>query len=161
MHVNARRAAWAALAVVVAAALGLLVFGSDVDRSEAARVQRLTEQLACPVCDGQAVADSNAPESRAIRAKIAELVARGDSDDQVRAFFVRRYGEEILLTPARDGIGLVAWMLPLFVLLAGGFGVGALVWRWSRVPRLAATDADEAIVRAAIERERSSGGDGP
>jgi cytochrome c-type biogenesis protein CcmH len=146
-----RWAPWIALAVVVVVALVVVVVRSRPSDSPAARAERLTRELACPVCEGQSVADSNAPESREIRADIPRRIAAGQSDADIRAFYVSRYGSHILLTPANGGIGLVAWMLPVGALLLGALGLVVAFRRWSRTPRLAATAEDEAIVQSARE----------
>jgi cytochrome c-type biogenesis protein CcmH len=140
---------WVALGVLVVVALVVLIPRSQPSSSPSARANRLAHALACPECDGESVADSNSPSSKAIRAKIAELIEQGQTDAQIRAFVVSRYGDGVLRTPANSGIGLVAWLVPLVALFVG-LGVLALaVWRWTRVPRRAATAEDEAIVSAA------------
>ena len=130
----------------------VLVVRSRPDQSPAARANRLAHSLACPVCEGQSVADSNAPESRAIRTKIDELIADHQSDVQIRAYFVDKYNQRILLSPPNNGIGLLAWAIPATALLVGGIGIALALRRWSRTPRLTATPEDEAIVAAAREQ---------
>jgi len=151
--VKRKGALWAVLALVVAAAVVVLVVRSRPDNSATARTERLEHELACPVCEGQSVADSNAPESRAIRADIPQRINAGQSDEQIRAAYVALYGQRILLTPSNGGIGLVAWVVPAVAVLLGAFGIGIALRRWSRTPRLTATPQDEARVRDARERE--------
>jgi len=151
--VKRKGALWAVLALVVAAAVVVLVVRSRPDNSATARTERLEHELACPVCEGQSVADSNAPESRAIRADIPRRINAGQSDEQIRAAYVALYGQRILLTPSNGGIGLVAWVVPAVAVLLGAFGIGIALRRWSRTPRLPATPQDEARVRDAREHE--------
>jgi len=151
--VKRKGALWAVLALVVAAAVVVLVVRSRPDNSATARTERLEHELACPVCEGQSVADSNAPESRAIRADIPRRINAGQSDEQIRAAYVALYGQRILLTPSNGGIGLVAWVVPAVAVLLGAFGIGIALRRWSRTPRLTATPQDEARVRDARENE--------
>jgi cytochrome c-type biogenesis protein CcmH len=146
-----RSAAWGALVLLVVATVVVLVVRSQPSRSPGARANRIEHQLACPVCEGQSVADSNAPESRAMRDKIGELIASGSSDAQIRAYFVAKYGERVVATPDNHGIGLVAWVVPAVALFIGLAGIVLALRRWSRTPRLAATPEDEAIVGAARE----------
>jgi cytochrome c-type biogenesis protein CcmH len=153
VHVKRKGALWAVLALVVAAAVVVLVVRSRPDNSATARTERLEHELACPVCEGQSVADSNAPESRAIRADIPRRINAGQSDEQIRAAYVALYGQRILLTPSNGGIGLVAWVVPAVAVLLGAFGIGIALRRWSRTPRLTATPQDEARVRDAREHE--------
>jgi cytochrome c-type biogenesis protein CcmH len=151
MRVKTRSwAPWAMLGVVAVTALVALAVRSQPSDSPAARAARLSRELACPVCDGQSVADSNAPEARQIRDDIPRRIEAGESDQQIRDAYVRAYGDRVLLTPDSSGIGFVAWALPAGVLVVGGAGIVLAIRRWSRTPRLTATADDEALV----ERER-------
>lgn len=147
---------WLALAAVVVIAGVVLAARSGPSNSSAARAARLSNELACPVCDGESVADSNAPESRAIRADIAKRIRAGQRDSQIRAAYVERYDEKILLTPSNDGIGIVAWGIPIVALVLGGAGIVFAVRRWSTSPRLAATDDDENVVDRERHREEDA-----
>jgi cytochrome c-type biogenesis protein CcmH len=142
---------WIALAVVVIAAIVILVVRSRPDDSPAARAARLEHQLACPVCEGQSVAESNASESRQIRADIPVRIREGQSDSEIRAAYVRVWGDRVLLTPSNSGLGLIVWAIPVLVLVLGGAFIVLALRRWSRTPRLTATADDEDIVRR--ERE--------
>jgi cytochrome c-type biogenesis protein CcmH len=144
---------WLALAAVVAIAGVVLAARSGPSNSPTARAARLYSELACPVCDGESVADSNAPESRAIRADIVTRIRAGQHDAEIRDAYIGIYGEHILLTPSNRGIGIVAWGVPIVALVLGGAGIVFAVRRWSTSPRLAATDADEDIVDRERHRE--------
>jgi cytochrome c-type biogenesis protein CcmH len=151
--VHVKRWPWIALAVVVAVAVIVLVAGSGQSEAPEARAQRLERELACPVCNGESVAESHAPESRAIRAGIRERIADGKSDREIRDSYVEAYGERILLTPDSGGLGVIAWGVPVVLLVLGAGGIALALRRWSRTPRLAATAADEEIVARAREDE--------
>lgn len=140
---------WFALAIVVIVAVVVLIVRSQPDNSPAARAYRLEHQLACPVCEGQAVFDSNSPQSAAIRADIPRRIAAGQSDGEIRAAYVALYDERILETPSNSGLGFVVWGVPMLALILGAAGIVIAVRRWSRTPRLAATEQDEDIVRRA------------
>jgi cytochrome c-type biogenesis protein CcmH len=144
---------WVALGALVIVALVVLVVGSQPDNSPAARAQRLQHQLACPECQGESVADSNAVSARAIRDDIPKRIAAGQSDGEIRAAYVRLYQARILLTPSNSGINVFIWLVPILALLLGAIGLGVALWRWSHTPRLDATPEDEAIVAAARARE--------
>lgn len=88
-------------------------------------------QLRCPVCRGQSVLESTATLSKEIQAEIKQRLASGQSPEQVKAYFVSRYGEWILLKPPTHGFSLLVWVLPI-VLLIGGLGVA---WLWIRSRR--------------------------
>ena len=145
---------WFVLAIVVIAGVAVLVVRSRPSNSPAARAERLEHQLACPVCEGQSVADSNSPQSQAIRDDIPRRIAAGQSDSEIRAFYVSRYTEKILETPSNSGLGIVAWGLPALAVILGAASIFVAVRRWSRTPRLTATDEDEDVVRVAREHIR-------
>jgi cytochrome c-type biogenesis protein CcmH len=105
--------------VLAALVVFALVVGSRTDgpASDGERVERLTEQLRCPVCDGLAVADSPSSTARAIASDVRSRVAAGETDAEVRRVYVAQYGEWILLDPPAGGFGAVAWLLPLVLLV--------------------------------------------
>ena len=86
-----------------------------------ARVQMLGKELRCAVCQGLSVSDSPSSMARAQLDKIRELVAEGKSDQEVRDYFVARYGEWVLLQPKAEGVNLLVWLGPVVLLLGGGF----------------------------------------
>jgi cytochrome c-type biogenesis protein CcmH len=144
---------WIALGALIIVALVVLVVRSQPDNSPSARAQRLQHQLACPECQGESVADSNAVSARAIRDDIPKRIAAGETDGQIRAAYVAKYDARILTTPSNSGINLFVWLVPILALFLGAIGLGAALWRWSHTPRLDATPEDEAIVAAARTRE--------
>ena len=146
---------WMALAVVVVATLAVAGGAGRSERSPAARARHLASQLRCPVCEGLTVADSPSPTARAIHDDIRRRVEAGESDEEIRRAFVERYGETILLRPTSTGIAALVWALPVVVLVLGAAGLGFAFWRWRRQPRLAATDADRALVGEALGRRAS------
>ncbi len=113
--------------LVLLAVLAVLSLAPSV-ASDADRADALAAELRCPDCQGLSVADSQTASAREIRRQIAELVGSGASDAEVRAHFVERYGEWILLAPASP----VAWILP-FVALAGGI-LALVAWLVRRRP---------------------------
>ena len=148
---------WIALAIVVVAGIVALVVRSHPDDSVAARAARLEHQLACPVCEGQSVADSNSSQSRAMRQDIPRRIAAGQSDADIRAFYVARYGEKVLETPSNSGLGILAWGIPALAVILGGASIVVAVRRWSRAPRLPASAEDEDVVRRAREQDGGEG----
>ncbi len=115
---------------------------TDADRTDA-----LAAELRCPDCQGLSVADSQTASAREIRRQITELVGSGATDAQVRAHFVERYGEWILLAPTSPA----AWILP-FAALA--LGVAALAtWLIRRRPVPAARPAVDEETRRRLHDE--------
>lgn len=104
-----------------------------LDPPREARVQALGKQLRCPMCQGLSIADSNSSAARAQMDKVRELVAAGKSDQQIRDFFTSRYGEWALLEPPASGMNLLVWLLPLALLVGGGFAIARTMRRPARV----------------------------
>ena len=85
-----------------------------------------------------------------MRAEIETQLRSGRSPEQVRAFFVDRYGEWILLAPTRRGLNLLPWAIPIVGLL-----VGAALWFWLRpAPRRRGTRSPAEHERASTDRAR-------
>src|SRR5690606_27448446 len=78
-------------------------------RSPEERARNLAETIACPQCDGQSVADSDAEASLAIREPIEQRTAEGASDERIRDELAAPHGEQVLLQPRRGPLPRPAW----------------------------------------------------
>lgn len=149
-----RRLPVSAVGLVLIVVATLLLAGRDGgSRSDAARAQRLTEQLRCPVCDGLAVADSPSSTARAIAADVRNRIEAGETDDDVRRAYVDQYGEWILLEPPGQGIGVAVWLLPVAAL---GAAAGGCAWALHQRAAHAATPPSNearAMVARALDDE--------
>ena len=85
-----------------------------------ARARAISRDLRCPVCQGEAIDDSNAPISRDLRLLVRERLVAGDNDTEVIEYIVARYGEFVLFNPRASGSGLILWLAGPAMLLAGG-----------------------------------------
>lgn len=119
---HGRRIARVALAalLLIAVGTGLWRAHANTDRSLSARVDTVTSGLRCPTCDGQSVADSESDLARQMRAVATEQLAAGRTPDQVRTYFVQRYGNQVLLDPPLSGLGLATRLVPFALLVLGG-----------------------------------------
>jgi cytochrome c-type biogenesis protein CcmH len=117
-------------------------------------VHDVASQLRCVVCQNLSVADSPSEMATQMRAIVRERLEAGETPEQVREYFVARYGEWILLAPRRVGFNLLVWGFPLAA-LAVGFGVVALLLRrWTRRRRAApAPPPVDAAMSERIRRE--------
>lgn len=94
------------------------------------RAQKLGKELRCAVCQGMSISDSPSSMARAQLDKVRDLITQGKTDQEIRDYFVARYGQWILLEPPRQGFASLVWLLPVLMLLGGG----ALVVRVMRKP---------------------------
>lgn len=140
------------VAVVVLAGAALAGVGTAAldagPQSREARTQAVASTLRCPTCDNLSVADSPSPMARSMRSQIAGQLEQGRSPDEVREWFVDRYGPWVLLSPPGEGVGLLVWLVPAVALpLVGGIGVWLL--RGRRTPSGAVADVDtDALCRS-------------
>jgi cytochrome c-type biogenesis protein CcmH len=105
-----------------------------LDPAREARVQALGKMLRCPMCQGLSIADSGSSAARAQMDRVRELVAEGKTDDEIRAYFVARYGEWALLEPPAHGVNWLVWLLPVALVLFGAFVISRVVRRSSLPP---------------------------
>jgi cytochrome c-type biogenesis protein CcmH len=138
----------AALAVVGLAAL-LASGGSDEPRTLDDRVHEIASGLRCPVCQNLSVADSPSRLAGEMREEIESQLQGRRSPEQVRAYFVERYGEWVLLAPSRRGLNLLPWLVPVIGVLAGVAIWVSLFRRRVTVEDVATTSSE----RARIDRE--------
>ena len=87
------------------------------------RAQTLYREIMCPTCVGQTIHQSQAPIATNMRAIVRERLAAGYSDQEILAFFVDAYGESVLASPPREGVGMAAWIIPPVALALGGGAV--------------------------------------
>jgi len=122
-----------------------------------ARARTLSAELRCMVCQNQSIDDSDATLARDIRVLIRQRIAEGESNDQVRAYLVSRYGDFILLKPPLQFDTLILWLSPFLVL---GAGLVAIVVNRRKSPALAPklTAEEEAELAAAMGEEASPRG---
>ncbi len=100
-----------------------------LDPSREARVQALGKLLRCPMCQGLSIADSGSSAARAQMDRVRELVVEGKTDDEIRTYFVARYGEWALLEPAAHGANWLVWLLPVALVLFGAAVIARLLRR--------------------------------
>ena len=84
-----------------------------------ARARAISKELRCVVCLNQSIDDSDAELARDLRVLVRQRIVEGDSDDEVIAYVVSRYGDFVLLRPPVKGATLVLWIGPIAIVLIG------------------------------------------
>lgn len=105
----------------------LLLFTASVQATQAliefkspeqqALFKELTQELRCPKCQNQNIADSNAVVAVDMRAKTLELVQQGHSKEQVLDYMKSRYGDFVHYLPPLNKYTLVLWLFPALMVL--------------------------------------------
>lgn len=101
------------------------------DSALEARTSAVAAQLRCPVCQGLSIQDSPSELAQSMRSLVRDQLAEGKTPEQVKAYFVSKYGEWILLSPAPHGFNLLAYGLPVLIVLGGGAAIVLAVRRWT------------------------------
>lgn len=116
-----------------------------------ARAREISAGLRCLVCQNQSIDDSDADLAHDLRVLVRERLTAGDTDDQVRAYLVARYGEYVLLNPVMAPHTLLLWVAAPVVLVIGGIVV-VLAARRKRVAGQAALTDEETKALEELER---------
>ncbi len=143
---------WLLMAMIVAGLLAVGVSRAGEPRTADQRVQAIAKRLACPVCNGESVADSRATSANQIRTNIEALVAEGRlDDDAIVAEVDANYEDDLSLVPAGSGLDALAWILPVVAAVGGVGGLVAAFARWRRRPDpTGPSAADRELVEAAL-----------
>lgn len=119
------------------------------------RTQEVASGLRCPVCQGLSIADSPSEMAVNMKAEVRSMLAKGYTREQIETYFVRSYGEFVLLEPKFQGVNTLVWILPVAALLLGGFAVWRVLRNWTAAPqpkpRASADDTDLARVRELVK----------
>ena len=110
-----------------------------------ARARALSRDLRCVQCQSESIDDSNASIARDLRILVRERLVAGDTDAQLRAYLVERYGEFVLLNPPVQGLNWLLWLAGPAMLLAGG-AIAVASTRKRREPATL-TDTEQARLR--------------
>ena len=85
-----------------------------------ARAREIGQALRCVVCQNQSIDDSQAEVAHDMRRAVRERLLAGDSDEQVFAYMVARFGDYVLLKPPFKARTLVLWLgAPALLVVAG------------------------------------------
>jgi cytochrome c-type biogenesis protein CcmH len=145
---------WVALGVVVVVMLVIGATRASGPQTPSDRVDSITARLACPICDGESVFESQNNASEALRNQIGQLVADNTLDDaEIIAFIETRYGADVLLVPKASGFDALVWVLPAVAFVCGLAALVVVFRRWKREAgeMRDPTEEDRALVDAALK----------
>ena len=88
--------------------------------AEASKVDEISKNLRCLICQGQSIYDSNSEFALSIKTLISDKLASGNSEDDIYNFLKAKYGDWIVYEPEFNKYTLILWILPLFLFIFGG-----------------------------------------
>jgi cytochrome c-type biogenesis protein CcmH/NrfF len=110
---------------------GPTVTATSADSALEAQTTAVASTLRCPVCQGESIQDSPSELARQMRAVVRDRLRAGNTPDEVKAYFVSKYGEWILLEPTMTGLNVLLYVIPVLLVVGGLVLVAFLVRRWS------------------------------
>jgi len=130
---------------------GTLTDAQKNDATLESATKSVASQLRCPVCQGLSIQDSPSELSQQMRTVVKEQLAEGKSPQEVRDYFISKYGEWILLEPQAHGFNMVVYALPALLVIGGAVFLIFIVKKWTAAPAAptatgagAPTDDDDA-----------------
>tara|TARA_B100001121_G_scaffold221311_1_gene194572 strand:- start:1331 stop:1705 length:375 start_codon:yes stop_codon:yes gene_type:complete len=88
--------------------------------SDASKVNEISKNLRCLICQGQSVYDSNSEFALSVKTLISQKLDSGKSEDEIYEFLKSKYGDWIYYEPEFNKYTLFLWILPLFLFILGG-----------------------------------------
>jgi cytochrome c-type biogenesis protein CcmH len=82
----------------------------------------------CPVCPGESIDQSQNQIASDMRVIVKDLVKQGRTEDEIKDYFVGKYGPVILLEPSTEGISIYVWLVPPIALIFAMIAVGLAVY---------------------------------
>jgi cytochrome c-type biogenesis protein CcmH len=117
------------------------------------QTREIAAELRCVVCQNLSIADSPSEMAQQMRAIVREQLEAGRTPEQVKEFFVSKYGEWVSLKPKTTGFSALLWILPYFVLILGVITALGFVRRWVTAKKSHADTATPSAAAAAIRSE--------
>lgn len=121
-----------AVAALAFAALAAVQQPSPADSVLEARTAQVASQLRCPVCQGLSIQDSPSELSQQMRAVVKDQLRAGRTPDEVKAYFISKYGEWILLEPKPHGFNILVYAMPVLLVIVGLGVIFLAVRKWTR-----------------------------
>jgi cytochrome c-type biogenesis protein CcmH len=129
-----------AVVAILGAIWSYILISTPPQKTLDQQAQDVGSQLKCLVCQGESVADSPALLSQQMRVIIRQQLRSGKSEQEVIQYFQARYGDKILYAPPERGFDLLAWLVPIAMLLGGAILLFFVVRDWRKSSRSDTTE---------------------
>ena len=147
------------IAIALLALAAALVFAArphEVTADE--RIDQITTELRCPVCQGLSVKDSTSETARQMRDLVTQRVREGKSNADIEAEFRAAYGDWIFLSPPVASWSGLVWLVPVAALAAGLVFVTGRLRRADAPPPTEPSATQVASLRERVAREEAAEG---
>ena len=151
---NRRIKGWPGWLLILVVAVVALVIGSTRSTgplTDGDRLDAISQRLACPVCDGESVYESQASAATNIKLQIKSLIAQGKfSDNQIIQYINTQYQTQTQLVPKASGFDAIVWVVPVLAGVLAVAGLTVAFRRWKLAADTIPTDADRELVDEAL-----------
>ena len=141
------------LAIQAVAALAVTPDEVLADPALEARARAISAGLRCMICQNQSIDESDAALAKDLRVLVRQRLVAGDSDEEVIAYVVSRYGEFVLLKPEFNWRNALLWGTPVLLLLVGGGYILVASRRRRQADTQLLTDEEKTALAEALQRE--------
>ena len=98
--------------------LNLIISSNAIAQNS--KVNDISKNLRCIICQGQSVYDSNSEFALSVKTLISQKLTAGNTEDDIYNFLKSKYGDWIVYEPEINKYTLLLWLLPLFLFIFGG-----------------------------------------
>jgi len=132
-----------------------IIFYEFNDPVKEQRFNRLIEDMRCPKCQNNNLADSNAPLSVDLKDIIYDKIHAGATDEEIIDFLKERYGDFIYYKPPINASTWFIWFGPFLIL----FAAGIIIMRFFRRKGAETVADDQSAYLARVDQWLEETGD--
>ena len=98
----------------------ILINNSVLADNKISKVDSISKNLRCLICQGHSVYDSQSEFAISVKDLIKKKIEEGNSDNDIYEYLKNKYGDWIMYEPELDKKTLLLWILPLILFVFGG-----------------------------------------
>tara|TARA_B100000519_G_scaffold113921_1_gene98467 strand:+ start:1600 stop:1986 length:387 start_codon:yes stop_codon:yes gene_type:complete len=106
--------------ITISFLLLILINNSVLADNKISKVDSISKNLRCLICQGQSVYDSQSEFAISVKDLIKKKIEEGNSDNDIYEYLKNKYGDWIMYEPELDKKTLLLWILPLILFVFGG-----------------------------------------
>ena len=106
--------------LIISFILIVFAYNSVLAEDKMSKVDKISKNLRCLICQGQSVYDSQSDFAISVRELIKKKIEDGNSDEDIYEYLKNKYGDWIMYEPELDKKTALLWILPLILFVFGG-----------------------------------------